>query len=60
MRSCHLVYKLPTDVCMRYLGVMRTLIEIMMAWLTREDVLMRLDGSDGDFDGYLDEMHWRL
>ena len=37
--------------------------EIMMAWLTREDVLMRLDeDSDSDFDGYLDEtaeMHWR-
>jgi len=33
-----------------------------MAWLTREDVLMRLDDSDSDFDGYLDEtdeMHWR-
>ena len=34
-----------------------------MAWLTRKDVLMRLDeDSDSDFDGYLDEtdeMHWR-
>ena len=39
------------------------LYEIMMAWLTREDVLMHLDDdSDSDFDGYLDvtdKMHWR-
>ena len=36
VRSCHLVYKLPTDVCMRYLGVMRTLISYI--WRNYEEI----------------------